>query len=349
MDADGPELDEDGDEAAADAGGDVAVRAERRIPEDLGGSRLDVALARLWPEHSRSRLQRWIRDGDVHVDGASAAPRTRVLGGERVRIDAVLEADERWVAQPVDFGVLHEDAAVILVDKPAGLVVHPGAGNRDGTLVNGLLHRYPELARVARAGIVHRLDKDTTGILAVARTPQAHTALVAALAERSVHREYLAVVEGVPTAGFTVDAPIGRDARNRLRMAVDGRGREAVTHVRVLLRFRAHALVRARLETGRTHQIRVHLRHRGHALVGDALYGARGRLPEAPGPALVEAVRGFRRQALHARRLALAHPEDGRRLAGEAPVPADLDVLIDALAEDAGLSVAEIDAALDAR
>lgn len=340
------DLDDDADATAPVA--DAVVRDARMIPAELGGRRLDQALAQLWPEHSRARLQRWIRAGQVRLDGAVVAPRQRVLGGETAAIDAVLEADERWVPQDVEFGVLHEDPALLLVDKPAGLVVHPGAGNPDHTLVNGLLFRWPEQARVARAGIVHRLDKDTSGVLAVARTPEAHTALVAQLSARSVHREYLAVTEGVPTGGFTVDEPVGRDTHNRLRMTVDPRGREAVTHVRVLLRFRAHALVRCRLETGRTHQIRVHLRHQGLPLVGDGLYGARGRLPERPSAELVRAVRGFRRQALHAHRIGLDHPQESRLVTGQAPVPEDLRDLLDALAADADLADDAVQRALDA-
>lgn len=310
------------------------VQRSLHVPDSLAGKRLDQGLAQLFPSWSRARLQRWVRDGAVTVDGRGARPRDRLLGGEVVRIDARIERDERWAPQAVAFDVVHEDDDLIVVLKPAGLVVHPGAGNPDGTLVNGLLQRFPELAMVPRAGIVHRLDKDTSGLLAVARTLPAHGALVGQLADRSMGREYLAVVEGVPTGGFSVDARIGRDPHNRLRMAVTPSGREAVTHVSIDTRFRAHALLRCRLETGRTHQIRVHLRHMGHAIVGDSLYGARGRLPMGPVEALVAAIRAFRRQALHARRLSLVHPRSGDRVLFEAPVPDDLAGLLAALTED---------------
>lgn len=326
------------DAIEASAADGEQVRHSLRVPDALAGKRLDQGLARLLPTWSRARLQRWVRDGAVTVDGATARPRDRLLGGETLEIDARIEREERWAPQEIRFEVLHEDADLIVLVKPAGLVVHPGAGNPDGTLVNGLLHRFPELAMVPRAGIVHRLDKDTSGLLAVARSLPAHGALVDQLATRSMGREYLAVVEGMPTGGFSVDARIGRDPHNRLRMAVTPSGREAVTHVTIETRFRVHTLLACRLETGRTHQIRVHLRHMGHPIVGDALYGARGRLPTAPADALVAAIRDFHRQALHARRLTLVHPRSGDRLRFEAPIPPDLDALLAALARDAAQS-----------
>lgn len=333
-DADGdPEIREDS--GAARVGADGRVGAELEIPPGLGGLRLDQALAELMPMHSRARLQRWLKSGELTVDGGAAKARQRVLGGERVLLDAELAETERWLPQAVDFEVLHADADLIIVAKPVGLVVHPGAGNPDGTLVNGLLHRFPELAALPRAGIVHRLDKDTSGLLAVARSLTAHTALVQQLAAREMGREYLAVVEQVPVSGGRIDARIGRDPHNRLRMAVTHDGREAVTHFRVVERFRAHALLRCTLETGRTHQIRVHLSHEGFPIVGDALYGARGRLPSAPSESLVGAVRGFKRQALHACRLALVHPASAETVAFEAPLPEDMTALLDVLAADA--------------
>lgn len=333
------DADFDEEALAAAAGVDGRVRARLEIPAELGGLRLDQALAELLPMHSRARLQRWLKSGELSLDGRPAKPRQRVLGGERVLLDAELAETERWLPQPVDFEVLHADADLIVVVKPVGLVVHPGAGNPDGTLVNGLLHRFPELAALPRAGIVHRLDKDTSGLLAVARSLPAHTALVQQLAARAMGREYLAVVEQVPVSGGRIDAPIGRDPHNRLRMAVTHDGRHAVTHFRVLERFRAHALLRCSLETGRTHQIRVHLSHEGFPIVGDALYGGRGRLPPSPAEALVEAVRGFRRQALHACRLSLEHPASGEAVAFEAALPEDMARLLDALAADAAASV----------
>ena len=230
--------------------------------------------------------------------------------------------------------VLYEDADLLVVDKPAGLVVHPAAGNPDRTLVNALLHRDPDLARLPRSGIVHRIDKDTSGLLVVARTLRAHRSLVEQLREHAVVREYEAVAMGVLTGGGTVDAPIGRDPRHRTRMAVVAGGRPAVTHYRVVARFRAHTHVRVRLETGRTHQVRVHLAHLHHPLVGDPVYGGRLRIPAGCSPELAEALRAFRRQALHAARLELTHPANGAPLHWESPLPADLRALLASLAKD---------------
>jgi len=311
------------------------------IPDSSNGLRLDQALALLFPEHSRSRLQQWLRQGQILLDGEPAAPRRRVLGGERVRVDAQAVMAEQWTAEALPLSVVHADAAVIVIDKPAGLVVHPGAGNPSGTLVNALLHHFPELEAVPRAGVVHRLDKDTSGLLVVARTAAAHGHLVRQLASRSMGRVYLALAEGVPAGGFRVDAPIGRDPRQRLRMAVVGNGRPAVTHVAVQERFRAHALLRCRLETGRTHQIRVHLRHEGLPLVGDALYGAKGRLPRSPLPALAAALGGFSRQALHATRLVLAHPENDRELTFDSALPEDMGYLLSTLRADRALEASK--------
>lgn len=311
------------------------------IPDSSNGLRLDQALALLFPEHSRSRLQQWLKQGQILVGGEAAAPRRRVLGGERVTVDAQALMAEHWTAQALPLSVVHADAAVVVIDKPAGWVVHPGAGNPDGTLVNALLHHFPELEAVPRAGVVHRLDKDTSGLLVVARTSAAHGHLVRQLASRSMGRVYLALAEGVPAGGFRVDAPIGRDPRQRLRMAVVGNGRPAVTHVAVEERFRAHALLRCRLETGRTHQIRVHLRHEGLPLVGDTLYGARGRLPKSPQPELLAALAGFSRQALHATRLVLAHPDDEREMTFDSTLPDDMQGVLTALRQDQALGAAE--------
>ena len=318
-------------------GQDARVELVLEVPAGAGGTRLDRAAAQLLPRYSRARLQQWIRSGELRLDGRHCEPKHRVLGGERLSIDAHLPATERWVPQDVPFDVVAEDASIIVVSKPAGLVVHPGAGNPDGTLVNGLLHRFPELARVPRAGIVHRLDKDTTGLLVVARTLDAHGALVRQLQARSVGRRYDAVVEGAPVSGRTIDEPIGRDPNQRTRMAVVSSGRPAITHFRIDERYRAHTRVRCELETGRTHQIRVHLSWLGHPLVGDRLYGARGRLPEQPAAELVEAIRGFRRQALHARALRLVHPDSGREVAFEQDAPPDFEALCAALAADRDL------------
>lgn len=307
---------------------------ELTVPADLDGERLDLALARLLPQFSRARLQRWIDEGRVQA-GAELTParRRRVAAGEALRVSAEFAADERVAAGEarVPFRVVHRDAALLVIDKPAGLVVHPGAGNREGTLQNALLAMDSALARVPRAGIVHRLDKDTSGLMVVARTPQAHAALVRALAAREIGREYLALCQGRLTGGGTVDEPIGRHRTQRTRMAVRPDGREAVTHYRIERRLREHTLVRATLETGRTHQIRVHLAHIGHPVVGDPVYGGRRRLPPGASPHEIAALGAFRRQALHAARLALAHPSGGRNLVFEAPLPADFAALLEVL------------------
>ena len=308
---------------------------EAVVPEAAAGRRFDAVLAELFPEFSRSRLAEWIKSGDALLDGARARPRDPVRGGEPVSLRAQLEDQVRAEPEDIPLQVLHEDPEVFVLDKPAGLVVHPGAGNPGGTLVNALLHRDPALAALPRAGIVHRLDKDTSGVMVVARTLEAHTALVAQLSAREVHRQYLAVVVGALVSGGTADAPIDRHPRDRIRMAVREDGRDAVTHFRLRERFRAHTALECRLETGRTHQIRVHMAHLKHPIVGDPLYGGPLRLPRGASEALVEALRGFRRQALHAETLEFRHPASGEPLRVSAPVPADLAALMDALREDA--------------
>jgi 23S rRNA pseudouridine1911/1915/1917 synthase len=344
----------------------VTQRIQRQaiIPETAAGERLDVALAGLFPEFSRARLQRWLKAGDLTVDGASPRGRTAVAGGEAVVIDA-RQADEGAVLpEPIPLDVIHEDAAIAVINKPAGLVVHPGAGNPAGTLQNALLHHDPALAGVPRSGIVHRLDRETSGLMVVAKTLEAHTALVDQLQARAMGREYLALVVGTFTGGGKVDAPIGRHPRDRLKMAVRASdGKPAVTHYRVEARFIAHTLLRCRLETGRTHQIRVHMAHIRHPIVGDPVYGGRLRLPggaeavtieppaavaeagegepPAAGPmtdayaasavSVADVLRGFRRQALHAETLTLDHPVTGERCTWTTPVPADFARLRDAL------------------
>lgn len=307
---------------------------ESRVPSELSGQRFDQALAQLFPDYSRSRLTQWIKQGRALLDGEAARPRDAVAGGQRVSLDVPEETLTEMAPEALPLEIVHEDAQLIVVNKPAGLVVHPGAGNRAGTLQNALLHHAPELAQVPRAGLVHRLDKDTSGLLAVARTLEAHTRLVAELQARKFEREYFAVASGVMTGGGTVDAPIKRHATDRLRMSVHEGGREAVTHYRVLKRFRAHSYVSVRLETGRTHQIRVHLAHIRYPLVGDAVYGRRLSLPPGATPHLKEALQSFRRQALHAARLGLTHPLSGERMQWEAPLPADLRELLAALEDD---------------
>jgi 23S rRNA pseudouridine1911/1915/1917 synthase len=305
------------------------------LPATLAGMRLDQALARALPQYSRARLQAWIEAGAVQVDGKPPRSRDRVLGGEQVSIEARLEAQVEVAPDVLPLTIVHEDPALLVIDKPVGLVVHPGAGNPRGTLLNALLAHDPRLALVPRAGIVHRLDKDTSGLIVVARTPEAHASLVAALAAREIERQYLAVCTGAMTGGSTVDKPLGRHRTDRTRMAVRADGREAITHVRIVKRFRAHTLVRCRLETGRTHQIRVHLAHIGHPLVGDPVYGGRRRLPAGASAAVVATLQGFRRQALHAESLALEHPASGEPVRWEAPLPADMRELLAVLEADA--------------
>ncbi len=305
------------------------------IPQELAGTRLDQALTSLFPEFSRSRLSEWIRQGLVTVDARARRPRDRVAGGERVELEIAPAADsERWQAQAMDIAVVYEDQHLLVVDKPAGLVVHPGAGNPDGTLVNALLHRDPELIRVPRAGVVHRLDKNTSGLLVVARTLLAHKRLVSALKDRQVEREYLAVVHGLLRAGGRVDAPVGRHRVHRTRMAVNDAGRPAATRYRVERRFRAHSLLRLALESGRTHQIRVHMAHIDHPLVGDPVYGGRLRLPAGAGTELTERLRAFKRQALHAEQLKLRHPVSEQAMHWQSPLPPDMRELLAALEED---------------
>lgn len=308
---------------------------ESLIPPELAGMRLDQALARLFPEYSRSLLQRWIRDGLVLVDQRQPRPRDAVAAGQRVAVHAVMEAQLEVQPQPIPLAVTYEDSALLVINKPAGMVVHPGAGNRSGTLQNALLDHAPELVRVPRGGLVHRLDKDTSGLLVVARTVEAHTRLVEAIQARKVEREYIAVTVGVLTAGGSVDAPIARHRIDRVRMAVSESGRRAVTHYRVIERFRAHSQLAVKLETGRTHQIRVHLAHIRHPLIGDPVYGRRLLLPKGATPELIEVLQGFRRQALHAQRLRFEHPQTGESLDLEAPLPEDMKVLLAALARDA--------------
>ena len=306
-----------------------------QIPARCAGIRLDQALAELLPAYSRSRLQQWLKTGQLRVDGQIRRPRDPVAGGETVRGELALATETVALAQDIPLDLRYQDADLLVINKPAGLVAHPAAGNRDGTLVNALLHHCPELATLPRAGLVHRLDKDTTGLLVVARSLRAHTALVEQLQARRIERDYLAVVNGIPVAGGTVDAPIGRHPVDRQRMAVTPGGKPAVTHYRVLRRFRIHALLRVRLETGRTHQIRVHMAHIRFPLLGDPVYGGRPRLPPGASPRCIEAIQHFRRQALHAERLALAHPVTGERLEWWAEIPADLAGLLATLGEDA--------------
>ena len=292
------------------------------VPGDLAGMRLDQALARLLPQHSRNRLKAWIEAGDVRVDGAAVLPRHKLSGGESIAVRERAAPPGADAAEAMPLPITYEDEALVVIDKPAGLVVHPGAGNRSGTLLNALLHHLPALASLPRAGIVHRLDKDTSGLMVVAKTPQAQTDLVRQLQARSVHRHYVALAHGDIQRDVVVDAPIGRHPVQRTTMAVVASGKPARTHVDVLERHGVATLVRCRLETGRTHQIRVHLASIGHPLVGDPVYGSRRSVARPP------ALADFPRQALHAEHLALLHPVTRRECRWTAPLPADLAALI---------------------
>ncbi|AXY43535.1 23S rRNA pseudouridine(1911/1915/1917) synthase RluD [Halomonas sp. JS92-SW72] len=310
------------------------LEAQHRIPDAMAGLRLDQAAAELFADYSRERLKAWIKAGDLTLDGRPAKPREKVYGGEWLRLATEIEEETRFAPEEIPLDVVHEDDEVLVVDKPAGLVVHPAAGNPDGTLLNALLHHCPRLAGVPRAGIVHRLDKDTTGLMVVAKTLAAQAALVAQLQARTVSREYDAVCVGVMTSGGTVDAPIGRHPKDRKRQAVTVSGKPAVTHYRVVERFRAHTHVRCRLETGRTHQIRVHLAHLRYPLVGDPTYGGRLKLPPGAAEPLKEILREFPRQALHARKLAFVHPGSGETVTFRSPLPDDILMLLDYLRDD---------------
>ncbi|MBG4739204.1 23S rRNA pseudouridine(1911/1915/1917) synthase RluD [Pseudomonas aeruginosa] len=310
------------------------IQRAAEVPFELGGQRLDQIAAQLFPEHSRSRLAGWIKDGRLTVDGAVLRPRDIVHSGAQLVLEAEQEAQGEWLAQDIELEIVYEDEHILVIDKPAGLVVHPAAGHQDGTLLNALLYHVPDIANVPRAGIVHRLDKDTTGLMVVAKTLEAHTKLVAQLQARSVSRIYEAIVIGVITSGGTIDAPIGRHGVQRQKMAVVDAGKVAVSHYRVLERFRAHTHTRVKLETGRTHQIRVHMSHIGYPLVGDPVYGGRFRIPPVASQTLVQTLREFPRQALHARFLELDHPATGVRMKWESPLPEDFLWLLSLLRQE---------------
>ncbi|ENK2021722.1 23S rRNA pseudouridine(1911/1915/1917) synthase RluD [Vibrio alginolyticus] len=299
------------------------------------GQRLDQAIAELFADFSRSRLKEWLLDGKVQVDGEVVTkPRTKVMGGEEITLQAELEDEERWEAQDIPLDIVYEDEDIIVINKPRDFVVHPGAGTPDGTVLNALLHHYPDIAEVPRAGIVHRLDKDTTGLMVVAKTVPAQTRLVRALQKRNITREYEAIAIGRMTAGGKVDQPIGRHSTKRTLMAVAPMGKPAVTHYRVAERFREHTRIRLRLETGRTHQIRVHMSYLQHPLLGDIAYGGRARIPTGASEELTVMIRGFDRQALHAVMLRFEHPITGEVLEFHAPVPDDMVVMTEALRQD---------------
>lgn len=311
------------------------IQLQDIIPDELSGMRLDQALAKMFPDFSRGQLTKWIKAGDVSVDEALLRPRDSVIGGENVVIETILQSqDESWTAEAIELDIVHEDDDVMIINKPAGMVVHPGAGNQQGTLVNALLAHAPQLANIPRAGIVHRLDKSTTGLLMVAKTLQAHNSLVSQLQARTVQREYQAVAIGVMTAGGTVDEPIGRHHIDRKRMAISQTGKPAVTHYRVEQRFRAHTHIRCKLETGRTHQIRVHMAHIRHPLIGDPVYGGRFKIPKGMSETCRDIVQSFRRQALHAGILGFKHPTTGEDVSWQAELPEDMAQLLNALMLD---------------
>jgi 23S rRNA pseudouridine1911/1915/1917 synthase len=308
-----------------------------KIPPEMAGQRLDSALARLMPEHSRTRIKGWIEAGAVLVGQQACKPRDIVEAGSRVRVQMTIDevAQPQVMPEAIALRLVHEDRDVLVIDKPAGLVVHPGAGHPRHTLQNALLGLDPSLAALPRAGLIHRLDKDTSGLLVVARTPEAQTSLSRQLEARTMAREYVAVCVGVMTGGGTIDEPIGRHRGDRLRMAIRVSGRPAVTHYRVLERFRAHTYLSVKLETGRTHQIRLHLSHIKYPIVGDPVYGGRFALPRGASLSVIETLRGFKRQALHAATLGFAHPRTGKSLVLQSPVPQDFTQLLTALREDA--------------
>lgn len=310
---------------------DNRITASFLVPPELSDRRLDQAAAELMPEHSRSRLQTWIKSGALTVNGENRKPRDKVMLDDRLELDAEPEAQVSWQAEEITLDIVYEDEHLLVINKPAGLVVHPAAGHADGTLVNALLNYAPEVENLPRAGIVHRLDKDTSGVMVAARSLVAHTSLVGQLQTRTMGREYDAVVVGTLTGGATVDAPISRHPQERKKMAVVPGGKSAITHYRLAERFAAHTHIRCKLESGRTHQIRVHMAHVKHPLVGDPMYGGRLRLPKGTTEELREALAAFNRQALHARLLTLEHPQTGETMSWEVPVPEDMVELMAAL------------------
>jgi len=305
-----------------------------KVPEELAGMRLDQCLAEVFSDYSRSKLQTWIKSGRVRVNGLSLKAKDKLDGGEEIELDAEAETVLEYQAEDIPLDFIYEDEAIVIVNKPAGMVVHPAAGNWQGTLVNALLHHDPNLNTLPRAGIVHRLDKETSGLLMVAKNLRAHNSLATQLQERSITREYLALVKGWMTAGGTIDEPIGRHPIDRKRNAVREDGKPAVTHYRLEQRFKRHTLLRVKLETGRTHQIRVHMAYIHYPLVGDQVYGGRFQMPADCSERLETVLRNFKRQALHAVKLGLVHPHSGEYCEWEQPLPADMQQLLDALAEN---------------
>ncbi len=318
------------------------IKLTNTVKDSQLGQRLDQAVAELFGDFSRSRIKEWLLEGKIAVNGTVVTkPRTKVMGGEEITVQAELEDEERWEAQDIPLDIVYEDDDLLVINKPRDFVVHPGAGTPDGTVLNALLHHYPAIAEVPRAGIVHRLDKDTTGLMVVAKTVPAQTRLVRALQKRNITREYEAIAIGKMTAGGKVEQPIGRHSTKRTLMAVAPLGKPAVTHYRVAEHFREHTRIRLRLETGRTHQIRVHMSYLQHPLLGDTAYGGRARIPKGATEELTEMIRSFDRQALHAVMLRFDHPVTGEQLEFHAPVPDDMVEMAEALREDAKLNHSE--------
>jgi 23S rRNA pseudouridine1911/1915/1917 synthase len=312
------------------------------VPDECLGKRLDQTIAVMFPDYSRSRLKEWILAGKVAVNGeVITKARDKMFGGESITINAEVEAEIRFEPQNISLNIVYEDDDILVINKPKDFVVHPGAGNPDGTVLNALLHHCPQLDVVPRAGIVHRLDKDTTGLMVIAKTIAAQTNLVDAIQRREITREYEAITNGVMTAGGTVDEPIGRHSTKRTHMAISMMGRPSVTHYRVMEKYRLHTRLRLRLETGRTHQIRVHMSHITHPIVGDQVYGGRPRPPKNASVEFLDYLRSFKRQALHATMLTLFHPITGEQMTFNAEIPDDFKVLVEHMREDIKLNAVD--------
>ncbi|MDD7803988.1 MAG: 23S rRNA pseudouridine(1911/1915/1917) synthase RluD [Endozoicomonas sp. (ex Botrylloides leachii)] len=310
------------------------IKQISRVPEALAGFRLDHIAVKCFPDYSRSKLQTWIKQGVLQVDGQVYKNKDKLFGGETLSLNVEIEHEDRWEAENISLHVIYEDEHILVINKPAGLVVHPAAGNYSGTLLNGLLYHYPELASVPRAGIVHRLDKNTTGLMVVAKTLSAHSHLAAQLQQRTISRDYEAVTQGVITSGGTINQPIGRHPTHRLKMAVVEGGKPSITHYIVHTRYRSHTHIQVSLETGRTHQIRVHMAYIRYPLIGDTLYAGRLQIPKACSDSLAKELQYFNRQALHACRLGLIHPTMNSMMTWEAPRPEDFQQLLQALQDN---------------
>jgi 23S rRNA pseudouridine1911/1915/1917 synthase len=308
------------------------TRLTEEVPYELAGMRLDQVLAELFADYSRSKLQTWVKDGRVQVNGLTLKAKDKLVGGETIELDAEAEVVITAEPEPIPLEIIFEDDSLLIVNKPAGLVVHPAVGNWNGTLLNALLNHNSNLETLPRAGIVHRIDKETSGLLMIAKTLQAHNSLTSQLQDRAITREYLAITRGRMTAGGTVDEPIGRHPTDRKRYAVRENGKDAVTHYRVSQRFTRHTLVQVKLETGRTHQIRVHMAHIRFPLLGDQVYGGRFQMPPDCSEQLEKELRSFKRQALHAAKLGLQHPVTDEYFEWEQPMPNDMTRLLAALA-----------------